>query len=138
MKSGLTLIELLLVIGLMAIIGATAIPVGSGFLIRTSQRNKTNELVSFLRAAQLNTLTGKQNTQWGVTVSSGEIKLYASGQSAFDQTMSVPSSISITNQTVLFSPLTANPGAPATFVVSDAIGDSNSIVINALGGIDVQ
>ena len=133
---GVTLIELLVVIAIIAVIGATTIPVGSGFLIRNQFHNKTNELISSLRTAQINSLSGKQDRQWGVDISASTIKMYAVGDSNFDQSYNIPSSISITTDTIIFDQLTGNPDATATLTVSSNGGDSTTITVNELGVVN--
>jgi len=135
---GVTLIELLLVIAIIALLGATTIPVGSGFLIRNNFHNSTNELISSLRIAQINSLSGKENRQWGVEISSSAIKMYAVGDTAFDQTYDIPGGVSITTDTIIFDQLTGNSDATANLTVSNSGGDSRSITVNQLGVVNVQ
>jgi prepilin-type N-terminal cleavage/methylation domain-containing protein len=135
---GITLIELLVVIAIIAILGATTIPVGSGFLIRNNFANKQNELISSLRTAQLNSISGKENRQWGVEISSSTIKMYAVGDSSFDQSFNIPSSLSITTDTIVFDLLTGNPDATANLTISSSGGDSRSISVNQLGVVNVN
>jgi len=135
---GLTAIELLTVVATTVIISATIIPIGSAFLVRSNLRNKSNELVSSLVTAQLNSQNNKENRQWGVEVSGTTIKLYAVGDTSFDQTFQIPGSISITNDTVVFDKLTGNPDATATFTISTNTGDTTTISVNEVGAVDVN
>lgn len=134
---GVTLIELLVVIAIIALIGAATIPVGSGFLIRNQYYNKVNELVSSLRIAQINSLSGKQDRQWGVEITASAIKMYAVGDESFNQTFSIPSSLSITADTIIFDQLTGNPNATANLTVQSNGGDSTTINVNQLGIVNV-
>lgn len=136
-KSGFSLIELILVVAIISIVGASTIPVGSRFLVQNNFRNKTSEIVSSLRTAQINTISGKEDRQWGVEISASTIKLYAVGDSAFDQTFSIPPSISITQNTIVFNKLTGNPTTTGSIVVSSSIG-SNTVTVNEVGTVDVQ
>lgn len=138
MSRGISIIELILVIAIIAIIGATTIPAGSAFLVRNQLKNTTNELVSSLRTAQINTLNGKEDRQWAIEVSGSSIKMYAVGDSSFDQTFSVPSSISITQATIVFDKLTGNPDAVATLTLSSNTGDSNTVSVNQVGTVNVE
>lgn len=137
-KKGVTLIELLLVVTITAIIGAATIPVASSFLVRNHLRNKTNELVSSLRTAQINSINGKEDRQWGVDISATEIKMYAVGDSSFDQVYSIPSSVTITQDTIIFDKLTGNPDDTLSISVTNNVGDSNTVSVNEVGIVDVQ
>lgn len=137
-QEGVSLIELILVIAIIALIGATSIPAGSAFLVRNQLRNKTYELVSTLRTAQINSLNGKEARQWGVEISASAIKLYAVDNSAFDQTYLIPGSISITSDTIVFDKLTGNPDSPASLTVSSNVGDSYQVSVNEVGTVNVE
>lgn len=94
MIKGFTLVELLLVIAIVAFVGATSIPVGSAFLVRNQLKNKTNEIVSSMRTAQLESISGKEDSQWGVSIDASEIILfkgssYIARDSDFDQIFSI-------------------------------------------------
>lgn len=141
--SGFTLIELLLVISIIAIVGATTIPAGSAFLVRNNLKNKTNEVVSSLRIAQLNAISGKEDSQWGVNISSSQITLfkgstYTIRDSSFDQSYSIPGSISITQVERVFDKLTGNPNSTVTITVSSNAGDSNTVTLNEVGTVDIN
>jgi len=137
MKRGITLIELLLVIAIIAIIGVVTTPLASGFLIRNYLRNTTNEIDSALKTAQNNSLSGKQDSQWGVEISASTIKMYALGNSAFNQIYNIPFSISVTQDTIVFDQLTGNPDATAEINVSSN-ADTNTINVNQVGAINVN
>lgn len=140
---GVSIIELLLVIAIIAVIGATTIPAGAGFLVRNHLKNKTNEVVSTLRAAQINTLSGKEDSQWGVQISSNQIIMfkgasYSTPGTTFDQEYNIPASISITQTEIVFDKLTGNPDTTATITVSSNVGASNTVTVNEVGVVDVD
>ena len=137
-ESGFSIIELILVIAIIALVGAATIPVASGFLVRNSFRNKTNELVSSLRTAQINSINGKEDRQWGVEISTSNIKMYAVGVTDFDQIFSIPASISITQDTIVFEKLIGNPDTVAAIIVSSGAGDSSTVTVNQVGTVNVE
>ena len=137
-KNGFTLIELILVVAIISILAASATSFGSNFLTRNNLENKTNEVVSSLRTAQVNAISSKEDRQWGVETTSSQIKLFAVGDSGFDQTFSVPASISISVENVVFDKLTGNPDSVSTITVSNNIGESNTVTVNEVGIVDVN
>lgn len=142
-SKGITIIELLIVIAIIAIIGASTTPMLSNFLVRNFLRNKTNELTASLRTAQINSISGKEDSQWGVNISSSDITLFkgssfASRDPDFDQPFSIPASINITNDEIMFDRLTGNPDSTATLSVSSNAGESNTVSVNEVGTVNVQ
>jgi Tfp pilus assembly protein FimT len=137
-STGVSLIELILVVAIISTIAIAVASFGGGFLSRNHLTNKTNEVVSSLRTAQLNTMSGKEDCQWGVETTSSRIKLYAVGDSSFDQVFAIPSGVSITSTNVVFDKLNGNSSAPTTIVVNNDVGESNSISINEVGIVDVN
>ena len=140
---GVTLVELLIVIALIAIIGASTTPVLSNFLARNYLRNKTNELVASLRTAQINTISGKEDSQWGVNTSTSEITLFKGSSFAgrdtnFDQSFSIPATITITTDEIVFDRLTGDPDAVATLTITSNAGDSNTVTVNEVGTVNVN
>ena len=137
-QRGVTLLELLLVISILLILGTTSFTVGSGFLIRNALRTTTQELASNLRLAQLNSIASKEDRQWGVDVTSSEIRLFAVGDSSYDIVYDLPGSVSVNIGNVVFDNLTGNPNSTITFTLTSNIGDSNTISVNELGIVDVN
>jgi len=139
---GITVVELILVIALIALIGGTTVPLASNFLVRNFLKNKTNELSSSLKTAQLNTLAGKEASQWGVNISSTQITMFkgasfATRDVAFDQKFQIPSSLTITQDEIVFQQLTGNPDATATLTIASNANDSNQVTVNQVGTINV-
>ena len=142
---GVTLIELLLVVAIMAIILSSAYPLGAGFLARNNFKNKINETVNSLRIAQLNSISGKEAVSWGVNVDSNQITLfsgtsYSSRNPVYDEVYDIPPSVSANPVPieVVFDRLTGNPNSSATIVISSDSGESASVYINEVGIVDVN
>ncbi len=143
LDNGITIIELLIVIALIIMLGAATTPVLSNFLVRSYLQDKTNELVISLRQAQIVSLSGKEDSSWGVLTQGSTITIFkgnsfATRDQVFDQTFDVPQTISITEDEIIFSKITGNPDAIATFVVSNTIGESRTVTVNEVGTVEVN
>lgn len=135
---GITLIELLLVVSIITILSVSTASFGLGFLFRNNLKNATNELVSSLRIAQINSMSGKVNSQWGVEVNATQIRMYAVSDPAFDQIFEIGGRVSITQDTVVFDQITGDADATATFTISGNTGDSNIVSVNEVGVVDIN
>jgi prepilin-type N-terminal cleavage/methylation domain-containing protein len=137
---GFTLIEVILVIALFAMIGLLAAPVLSKFLTQTYLQSKTQEVESALRTAQINSVSGKANSKWGVNISNSSIKIYkgnsfATRDASADITYDIPGSVTITSTDVNFDKLTGKPNSAATIVISSSVG-TKTVTLNAAGTVD--
>jgi prepilin-type N-terminal cleavage/methylation domain-containing protein len=143
-RSGFTLLELILAVTVFAIIGgATAIPFASRFFNKNNLENKTNEVVSALFTAKLNSVSGKEHSQWGVHIDSTHIIMFKGSSyvppgTTFDQTYDIPPTTTITTIDVAFNSTTGNPSAPQTIAISDALGDQHILSVNEVGSIDIN
>jgi prepilin-type N-terminal cleavage/methylation domain-containing protein len=144
-KFGFTLIELLLVIFIIASLGAMAIPMSSSFLLKSYLRNKTNELVSSLQTARLNTLIGKEDSQWGVYINSSQIIMfkgssYSAPGTSFDQEYEIPNSLLVSPAPteVVFTKLTGDVESTANISLSVDTGESKTVSVNEVGTVNVE
>lgn len=142
---GISLVELILVVVILSILAVSGVSFGSGFLIRSNLADKTNELVSSLRTAQVNAMSGKENGKWGVRVDSGLEQIimfqgdnYTSRNPVFDQIFEISGYVAITNTEVVFDENTGNPASVATIVVSNSLGDSHTVSVNEVGIVNVN
>lgn len=137
-----SLLELLLVMGLVSILAATALPLSTAIYSRTLVRTKADEFGASLRQARANTIAGKENSQWGVRSTASSITLYkgtsfATRDSAFDQSFVVPSSISITQDEIVFLPVTGGVASAQSVTVSNAV-ETVTIEVTTVGAINEQ
>ncbi|OGM20421.1 hypothetical protein A2714_01760 [Candidatus Woesebacteria bacterium RIFCSPHIGHO2_01_FULL_38_9] len=140
---GVTLIELLLVISIFLIVGVTSGSIASNFLVRNNLQNKVNEVVSTLRTAQLNSISSKGDSRWGVTATTDDIILfrgdsYASRDPTYDEKFSIPKSVTVTSFEVAFNKLTGNPNQVLTVILSNNIGESYTVSLNEVGIVDLN
>lgn len=143
LSQGITLIEVLLVIAIISLLGVSVASVGRRFLVNNYLENKTNELISFLQTAQINAISGKEGSAWGVNVTANQIILfkgdsYATRDASFDLFTSLPNSVNISNQEIVFNKVNGNPTNNTSYTITNGVGQSNVIGINQLGVIDVN
>lgn len=137
MKSGLTLIELLLVIAIILILSAATTPFLSQFLLRHNYSSTVNNLLSTIRKAQSYSLSGKNNTLWGVCLNGNNIRLFTGSCNSptFSQDVSYPANITISGlSATTFSLLRGEPNTAQTISVTSSL-NSTTVIINAAGGI---
>lgn len=140
-NKGVTLIELLIVMSIISVIGITTIPLGANFLQRNALRNKTNELVTTLSVAKINSISGKEDSQWGVNVDSNNITLFrgasfAARDTAFDEVYIIPASLNITPFEVVFSKNVGDPSTTLDILLSNNL-DSKRVTVNEVGTINL-
>lgn len=137
---GFTLIELLLVISFMLILGTMMTSFTARLLTQSNVYNASDQIIEFIRQAQINAMVGKRNSNWGVDFASSTITLYqgpsfAGRTSALDQKISVAASIAITAFDDNFWKRTGTPSGfttPQTITITGN-GSSKQITINAQG-----
>ncbi len=136
MKTGFTLIEILLVIAIVAIIGASSTPFLSRFVLQTQFDSTSDRFVGAIRKAQGYATDGKDNQTWGVCRTESTIRIYSSSCSTpiFFEDLAVPASVTIAS----FSDTTFNnrgePSNALSVLVSSNI-ESVTFELNAAGGI---
>lgn len=143
MKNGFTLIELILVIALVAIISSFSAPVYTSFISKNNLENKTFEIKGVLTKAESNTISGKQDLNWGVYFLPNKFILFAgdsyiSRNPAFDETHSFPSSVSVSGiSEIVFQSPRGQPSTTGTITITSQ-GDSNTVSINSEGSVDIN
>lgn len=141
-KPGFTLIELILVIALMGLLGLGTLPFSSNLLSRNAVDSKTNELYSFVKTAQLNSMLGKANSSWGVAINNGVLYLFkgnsfAERDLAFDQKITLPSTITITEAELVFNRVNGELNQEYQLTVSSQL-KTKTVSITRLGVVNVN
>ena len=115
MRRGVTMIELILVVGLVTLVVGISGGFYSRFLTQNAVANTTDQLVESLRKAQTYAMAGKENSNWVVAYQGGAIVFYrgnsyATRVSAFDEVTSVNSSLTVSGLTdINFARVTGLP-----------------------------
>lgn len=133
-KSGLTLIELLLVISIVATLSTISTVFFTRFMTQNAVANTQDRMIGQLRKAQFYSMMGKQNSSWGVNFSSNTITLYKGStfgsDPSFDEKFNVNPSVSVTSSTgILDWNFTRVTGLASNTPVTITISGGNTIKI---------
>lgn len=137
-KNGFTLIEVLLTMALVAIIALLAAPFYGSFIFSQEVSVTRDELQGSFAKAQLYSITGKNNSPWGVAVDGGNIILFqgdsfASRDQGFDENFAIHSSVTISGMSeVVFAQTTGRPdNQPMIAIVGN--GATETLTMNKEG-----
>lgn len=139
--AGYTLIEMILVIAIISVIVAVAVPVYIGVQKSDAVDLANDILAQDLYQAQLYSRSEAHGCGWGVAISNPVITLfcgntYASRNSAYDFNYTIPASISSSGTTeVDYSALYGLPNTTASFTFS-TVGKSVTLTLNSKGMVD--
>jgi len=139
-QQGITYVEIVLVVAIIAILGAMSSPFLSRFLLQNDLDITTERAVSSIRKAQNYAMDGKNDETWGVCISGDNIRLFSGTCSTptFSEDFSIPSSVTITALSeTTFSKLRGEPSATMNVTISTDI-DSLVVSVNAAGGMEVN
>jgi len=136
-KGGFTLVEVLLVVGLVSILGATASPFLSRFVLQVNFDAAVDKIISSIRKSQEYAMDGRSGATWGVCVAGSQIRLF-SGSCASPTTsenFAFPGTVSISG----LGPITFNkrgePSATTAITVSTAL-ETKTLRLNNAGGLE--
>lgn len=137
---GFTLIEVVMVLGILGVVFALGLPVGIDAYRNYLLTSETRKLVSVLRRAEEFALSNKNEDSHGIFLEENNFVLFkgvsfGSREGAYDEDYPREPSISISGFTeIVFSQLSGKPSATATVVLSNGL-TSQSIDINEEGTI---
>ncbi len=141
---GMTLIEVLLVIGLLGTIVALAIPFYQSFQVTSELDNTTHEIISALRLAQARAMASENFEAHGVhfeamnfTVFSGD-QFDANDPENFTTEISGTLSINAETADLIFAKISGLPEKTSQVIISANSGDQRLISINELGVVNEQ
>jgi len=140
-QNGLSLLEIMIVIGLLAVISGFTIPLGLNFLRDESLVSTGNDLVQVLRLAQVNTQQGKFDSQWGVHVQDTTYTFfrgstYVGRDSSFDENYDVSGLYFATSTDIIFTQPEGFPTVTNQFEITDG-KRTRLIQVNSLGRINL-
>lgn len=137
---GITAIEIILVISIVAIIAATSAPFLSNSILRSNLTNTTSQLIGAIRKAQEYAMNGRDGEVWGICQSGNSIRLFSGSCSSptYFEDYTIPSNVTISGlSTSTFSSTRGVPDPGFSITVSTDIG-SSTIDMNIGGGMDIN
>lgn len=140
-RGGFTIVELLVVVGIMGILGLVSTVGGFQLLSQGYFTNTVERITRTLRTAQIYSLSGRSDSSWGVHYEVSRLVLfrgtdYQSRDTSFDIPTDIPPTVEITGWSdVYFDKLRGIPSAPLSIVV-ESQGRAGAISVNAQGAIN--
>ncbi len=145
MKNGFTLVELLIVIGIIVILAAATIPIYGNLQI-SSQLNDNNLLIiQALRSAKERSVVGYNNSSHGVKFFSNQFVLYqgssyAARNSSYDSVTELAPvlflSTTLNNDEINFSKGLGVPDNVGTTTLAHSSGGERTVSVNSLGKVE--
>jgi len=145
---GFTLVELLIVLAIIAVVGALAIPFIQTFQVSSDLYTYADTITKTLRRAQRQAVTGQNEASWGVYFDNGNKTFilfkgddYASRDQNYDQQNDYPPVFSISDDfgsEVYFSVYSGSPSAVGTVTMTSGNNESKTISIDDYGKIEIS
>lgn len=143
-ERGFTLIEMLLSVGLIALLAGLSTPIYETFNNRNDLDLNTQGVATMLRRAEIYARNMNGDSSWGVKVQNGSAVLfegasYATRDTTQDETDSIPSTITVggTVSEVVFAKFTATPNTSGTITLTHtANNEARTITLNTEGMVD--
>lgn len=138
---GLTLLELMVVLGIAALLGALSTPALYNFLASGYFTNSVEVFVHTLRTAQSYSVSGRDDSAWGVHFEPGKAVLFkgtdfAARDASFDTQTPLPTAVVVTGWSDLyFNRLRGTPSQKLDLTVA-ALGRTGRIKMNLEGRIN--
>lgn len=138
-KKGFTLVEILLVIGLVGIIAGITTPFIWTSFSRQQLTVTTDDVVANLRRAQNKSIINEGNTAWGINWNTTNYSLIQYPTETIIETFDLPEQIIINADNIKFQQLTGKPEVDTAIIVAhNTLGEQKTISINAEGKIQIQ
>ncbi|MFH1207737.1 MAG: prepilin-type N-terminal cleavage/methylation domain-containing protein [Patescibacteria group bacterium] len=142
---GFSLIELMMVIGILVLLAGLSIPFYQSFQVGSQMDNTTREVASTLRRVQGLAMGSRQWSQWGVHLEAHRYIVFAgaaynAGDPA-NEIFTAPTTITISTTAgadIIFSRVKGETSNVGTITLQSTNNESSAIIINSRGIINVQ
>jgi Tfp pilus assembly protein FimT len=135
-RRGVTLLEILLVIGILAVVGTVSVPMYREYQIRNDLNVATQQVTQGLARARLLSQAAKNDSEWGFYVPSGTLykgATYAGRDSSFDEVYAMPSTITVSGLLgVTYSKGAGDPNETGSILLTAIDQEQRSILIDVL------
>lgn len=138
-RRGFALLELLVVVGMLAIIAGFSLPLYRNYRTKTDLAIAKNQIVQGLQRAKINSETGKNDSQWGFFVPNGTLfkgASYDTRDQAKDEVYPMPDGIITTGLTQVVYNRKGVPDVTGSIDITPSRQNPESIVITVV--IDKQ
>ncbi|MFA5022374.1 MAG: type II secretion system protein [Patescibacteria group bacterium] len=145
---GFTLIELIIVMGMLVIVATLSVPFFQSFQVSSDLYTHANTITKTLQRAQQQAITGQNNDAWGVYFDIAAKKIilfkgnnYASRQTDFDEIISYPQTFSVTTDfgnEIYFSLYSGQTAKTGTVNITSQNNQTRTIKIESNGLIQLN
>ena len=138
-KNGFTLIEILLVIAIIAILGASTTPFLSRFVLQTNYDSIVDKVIASVRKTQEYAMDGKNGTVWGICKFSNNIRLYSGSCNSptMSENFSIPNTVTVTGLNDTTFNIRGEPSTPISVTVNTIL-ETMTVQLNSAGGITIN
>ena len=150
MIKGFTMIELLLVVGIILLVIGLGSPVYRNLMVSTQLNDNSDQMVQLIRIARDRSVTRENNSSHGVYFeinNPGDDRVvvyqgssYVGRDQAYDQVLDLDSAMSlattISGNEVKFTPGTGEPDKTGIVTITHSVSGSRSITVNRVGLVD--
>lgn len=141
MQKGFTLLEVLLVVALIAGLAGLSVPVYNTFYTGNELDTAGSITIQSIRRAQVLTLSGKEDANWGVKLEEGKITVFkgdsfVARDNSFDEVFDVSNIVDFSGiEEIVFNKVDGRPNSSGTIDMSTQSGQNINLTINQLGSI---
>lgn len=138
-KTGVSLIEILLTVTLIAMIAGFSAVVYYNFLLRSDTSVATDTIVGTLKRAQVLARTSQDDSTWGLYIGSSQTVVfqgasYTDRNSTKDEIYILPGSTTTSGiNEIVFEKVTGNPNITGIITIHSKNGQTKDIIINSKG-----
>jgi len=140
MKLGFTLVEVVLVVGIILLVATAAAPLSGQWYSLNNFDSTVSMVVSSLRKAQAYAIEKNSSATWGVCLTGDVVRLFSGSCASpiVSNDYNLPSDVTVSGLSIVtFSSLRGEPSNAQSITITGN-GKSKTIVINILGGYDIN